>query len=357
MAKVSVIIPVFNTEKYLKDCLDSILAQTLDDIEVICVNDGSADGSYEILKQYETQYSNVKVFDQVNKGQSASRNKALETATGKYVYFMDSDDILTSQALEELYNMSEEKQLDVLYFSGTTFYDSKELEEEHSIFKNTYFRKGEYTDVTDGKTMLKALKNNDDYTVSPCLQFIRKGLLDEAGIRYFEGIIHEDNLFTFQMLLSAERTFCVHDIYFYRRIRETSVMTNAETINNLRGYFTCLMKQLEFAGTVETEDPKIMRAIEEVLQALNNHVIRIWYLITPQERELFVRQLNPAERYFFQTMVMETVRSRNARSRRRAHSNTWIGKKSVGFFQCWSDHGGKYTMKLFAKKVKRKLGK
>ena len=83
MVKVSVIIPVFNVEKYLEECLDSILAQTLKEIEIICVNDGSVDNSLSILKEYEKKYTQIKVLDQINGGQSAARNRALEVASGE----------------------------------------------------------------------------------------------------------------------------------------------------------------------------------------------------------------------------------------------------------------------------------
>ena len=118
MKKVSVVIPVWNTEKYIKECLDSILAQSIiDELEIICVNDGSTDTSLEILRKYEKQYEQIKVIDQINGGQSTARSVALNVAAGEYVYFMDGDDLLTSFALEELWKICREKQLDVLYFS------------------------------------------------------------------------------------------------------------------------------------------------------------------------------------------------------------------------------------------------
>ena len=114
MKKVSVVIPVWNTEKYIKECLDSILAQSIiDELEIICVNDGSTDTSLEILRKYEKQYEQIKVIDQINGGQSTARNVALNVAAGEYVYFMDGDDLLTSFALEELWKICREKQLDV----------------------------------------------------------------------------------------------------------------------------------------------------------------------------------------------------------------------------------------------------
>lgn len=104
----------------------SILAQSIiDELEIICVNDGSTDTSLEILRKYEKQYEQIKVIDQINGGQSTARNVALNVAAGEYVYFMDGDDLLTSFALEELWKICREKQLDVLYFSGTSFTNQK----------------------------------------------------------------------------------------------------------------------------------------------------------------------------------------------------------------------------------------
>ena len=104
-------------------------------------------------------------------------------------------------------------------------------------------------------------------------------LLFEKKIRFCEGIIHEDNCFTFQVLLSAKRAFCVNDIYFYRRVREISVMTQKETYKNLRGYFVCLVRQLQFAGEQQIDDPYINQKIEYILWMLNYHVQRIYLKI------------------------------------------------------------------------------
>ena len=104
MVKVSVIIPVYNVEQYLKECLDSVINQTLKDIEIICINDGSTDGSLKILEKYESLDDRIVVFSQENSGLSATRNKGMQLSSGEYVYFMDSDDYLELNALEELYN-------------------------------------------------------------------------------------------------------------------------------------------------------------------------------------------------------------------------------------------------------------
>ena len=94
MVTLSVIVPVYNTEKYLRECLDSIINQTFRDIEIICVNDGSTDKSLEILKEYALKDNRIKVITQGNKGQSVARNIGLNNASGKYITFIDSDDYL-----------------------------------------------------------------------------------------------------------------------------------------------------------------------------------------------------------------------------------------------------------------------
>ena len=102
MPRVSVIIPVYNTERYLTQCLESIVSQTLEDIEIICVNDGSKDGSADILRDYARRDRRVIVIDQPNQGLSAARNAGASAAAGDYLYFLDSDDYIERDALEGL---------------------------------------------------------------------------------------------------------------------------------------------------------------------------------------------------------------------------------------------------------------
>ena len=114
--KVSVILPVYNVEKYLKECLDSILNQTLQEIEVICVDDGSTDRSLEILREYEKKDKRVIVLTQENKGAGAARNKGLAIAKGEYLSFLDSDDFFASGMLEEAYRRCVEKKAQICVY-------------------------------------------------------------------------------------------------------------------------------------------------------------------------------------------------------------------------------------------------
>ena len=114
MPKVSVIIPVYNAEKYLRQCLDSVVNQTLQEIEIICVDDGSTDGSLAILREYEAADSRVKVLTQKNQYAGVARNNGMAAATGEYYAFMDADDYYSENALASMYNIAAEHELDVL---------------------------------------------------------------------------------------------------------------------------------------------------------------------------------------------------------------------------------------------------
>ena len=112
--KVSVIIPVYNVEQYLNQCLDSVINQTLKDIEIICVDDGSTDNSFKMLEEYAQKDNRIKVIHQKNKGAAAARNEGLYIAQGKYLSFLDSDDFFEIDMLEQMYNCAEKYNTDIV---------------------------------------------------------------------------------------------------------------------------------------------------------------------------------------------------------------------------------------------------
>lgn len=222
MEKVSVIIPVYNVEDYLEECLESIVNQSLKEIEIICINDGSTDNSLEILNRYASNYDNVKVFSQENKGPGASRNKGIDLAEGEYIYFMDSDDILELNALEELYQISKEKETDFIMFKLISFDDETK---EKSTQK--------YYDMKKLKNMVGenvfSYKDLGEYVfylaVSPPGKFFKASFLD--NLRFPENILFEDKLFFVNAIFKAERVY-FYDKYLYnRRFRKNSIMTGA----------------------------------------------------------------------------------------------------------------------------------
>ena len=241
MPRVSVIIPVYNAEKYLRACLDSVVKQTLKDIEVICVDDGSADGSAAILAERAAKDARVRVLTQANAGQGAARNRGLEMARGEYVYFMDADDELGERdALSRLAAEMDRGRLDVLFFDAETRVDEGVRFRNGRIRAEDYIRRHDYPGVSDGREMLAAFLGNREYTVSPCLMMLRRSLVEAAGLRFpEERLFYEDNIFMSQVMLAAKRAGHRPWRLYVRKVHEGSTVTSAPTPRHLRGCLAC----------------------------------------------------------------------------------------------------------------------
>lgn len=238
--KVSVIIPVYNTEKYLRECLDSVMNQTLKDIEVICVDDGSTDGSLAILREYEAKDSRVIVLSQENKGLSAARNAAMERAHGKYVDFVDSDDSILPDLLEKTVTLAEDQALDIVAF------DNEIIFEREGLRKLSFCDMDEFTPVETGTAYLKRAKNMHTLFIPGWSKLVRRGLLEENKICFPEGIIHEDELYTLLIYIHAKRVTQIPKKLYRRRVREDSIMTTPVSGKNVLGYFGCALGLLEY---------------------------------------------------------------------------------------------------------------
>ena len=149
--KVSVIVPVYNSEIYLRDCLESLLNQTLTELEIILVDDASTDKSIEIMAEYKSQYPKIKIFkSEQNKGQGASRNIGMSLVTGEYIGFLDSDDYVAPTMYENLYNAAKENNADIVTTRLTFVKDSSYL---GKIFESNN-RINNYTPLDNPKLVL-----------------------------------------------------------------------------------------------------------------------------------------------------------------------------------------------------------
>ncbi len=227
MVKVSVIIPVYNVENYLRECLNHITNQSLRDIEIICINDGSTDDSQNILNEFSENDSRIQIISQKNQGLGATRNKGITLAKGEYVYFMDGDDYLELTALEELYKISEKYNLDFAMFKLNNFNETTKETANNDYYTMPYLKKRvedrvfNYSDVKD--IALKLAVN------SPGNFFKREFILD---LRFPEGLLYEDNVFFTQALFKAERIYFYDKFLYNRRIRDDS-LSNKFTIRSL----------------------------------------------------------------------------------------------------------------------------
>lgn len=235
ITKVSIIIPVYNVEHYLRQCLDSVINQTFKDIEIIVVNDCSTDNSIRIIKEYQQKDSRIFLIDLTeNKGQGYARNEGMKIAKGKYITFVDADDWVTNNYVEILYNEIENNNLDMVS-AAAYFYDDSN--------KKIVYRKNVSAKILNKKKteeLLISRKNN--FIIPIWLKIYRKQFLDDNKMS-FKLAWHEDNLFIFETLIKTKKIkFIDNQIYFYRLNRENSSMYE---INKQFTYFLLFEKLKE----------------------------------------------------------------------------------------------------------------
>lgn len=268
--KVSVIIPIYNVEKYVEQCLNSVCEQSLREIEIICVNDGSPDKSMNVVKNVAATDGRIRIYEKENGGLSSARNAGLRMAKGECVLFLDGDDALKSNALEVLYHHMTQYDLQQLFFEAEVLYDTPQIKRQNHRKYHTYYkRQQEYPVPLPGKEMLCRLVENKEYRMSACLQMFQRQFLMENRLEFWEGIIQEDNLFTPQALWVAERVMVCKEELYIRRLHESSIMMSKLPADSSRGYYVC-MRELRklIAKEPEQEDAKksVQALINQLLQ-------------------------------------------------------------------------------------------
>lgn len=230
---VSVIIPTYNVEQYIGECLDSVLSQTLRDLEIICVDDCSTDSSPAILAEYAARDSRLRVLRQPsNMRPGAARNRGMDEARGKYLYFMDADDTLAEpSALMELSTLADEHDLDHIVFTAESVIDGTvdpELARRVERVTNACSISSDICGkVMSGHELFDRLKSAGQYTPCSWCRLMRTEAIRETGFRFPAHLKREDSLFTPQVLLSARRAYALDRKLYRRRIRQDSIMTTS----------------------------------------------------------------------------------------------------------------------------------
>ncbi len=219
---LSIIIPTYNVEDYIETCMNSVVNQSLDNFEIICIDDCSTDSTVEILKRYQRKYENIRIIENnKNRGPGYSRNMGLEVSNGDYICFIDSDDWIEDNSLEHLYNTAREDDLDLLFYKLTN-YDNDTGE---------YFKSDNYS-----LSILKEYENkifnyhdldpNIIYSISvtPHGKLYKRSLIIDNNIRFLEDKFYEDNVFFNDIIFKAENVSVIDYYPYIRRIRQGSVM-------------------------------------------------------------------------------------------------------------------------------------
>lgn len=220
--KVTVIVPVYNVEAFLPQCLDSIVHQTYKNLEIICINDGSTDGSEAILEEYKKLDSRIIVIKQENAGQGIARNKALDICTGDWILGVDSDDYLTNDAIERAIKHTEDRDIELVIFSARAFHGN----EEKCLWETPRLLKI----VAEGKTELTEHIIIDTH-VTFWGKLWKKSLIDKAQVRFPERLWYEDVFFWFTVAIHCKYAYFDNTSPAFYNYRQRVDSTMGQTFN------------------------------------------------------------------------------------------------------------------------------
>ena len=269
--KFSIIVPVYNVEQYLGRCLESLLAQDYADYEVVCVNDGSTDGSRAILAEWESRMPRMRVIDRENGGLSAARITGLEAATGDYIVFVDSDDWVEPTMLCSLVHECYDADMVCFACRRTDNNTFDALPTEQSDGWSYYNR--------------HALEHREVPFVCVWQRCYRRDFMIDNNLRFREGILHEDKEFTPRACLKAQTVRVIPDVLYNYRIRPNSIMTTRamrskeslvtignelsdyfalESVKNIDTVYCALTQcyQMAFLGNSREEDRRLRRLVD-----------------------------------------------------------------------------------------------
>ena len=213
--KISIVVPVYNVEKYLDKCINSILNQTLSEFELILIDDGSKDSSGLICDKYAESDKRIKVIHKSNGGMSSARNVGLDVAKGKYIGFVDSDDWIESDMYELLYNICEDNNCDIANCSSIIHYEQK-----------TVINGGHSLIIHNKEEAMKTMLEGKLYDEVVWTKLIKRKILNE--IRFTEGIVYEDTDFTYRVIDKAQKVGCIGEPKYHYIKRQNGIMNIAK---------------------------------------------------------------------------------------------------------------------------------
>ena len=258
---VSVIIPVYKVEEYLRVCVDSVLAQTYTDIEIILVDDGSPDNCGQICDEYAAADRRVKVIHKENGGQSEARNVGIDAAHGEYLCFVDSDDYIEREAVEELLAAAEKSKADIVFF------DSVSVNEASGYKTDSMIHSLEYTEAPGTDVLIKALQH-EDYFPAVWSNFYHAAFFKKNNFRFKKGIYFEDLLLNILAYIRSEKVVFLKKSLYYYRIRNHSAMTSEPSDKHFNGLLSCIAA---FRKEIKScSDTKKIKALElSIIYAAN----------------------------------------------------------------------------------------
>lgn len=260
--KISIIVPVYNVEKYIERCINSLVDQSFKDYEIVVVDDETPDGSMAYVYEMQKNNNNIVICHRKNGGLSAARNTGINVAKGEYLFFCDSDDAIAEDCLQTLYDEVSSQNLDMILFDFETiaeYMDNANIDAESSN------RKGISTEVVSGSEMLCTLVRKDKYMASACSYMVKKEILNNNHILFYEGILHEDELFTPVVMMNAKRVVHKNWLIYKRYVHPGSIMTSASYVKRMKGLAVVIKELTKYYDDIPSEKME-KKAFEEIIK-------------------------------------------------------------------------------------------
>lgn len=388
--KVSVVIPCYNVEKYLRQCLDSVINQTLKELEIICVNDGSTDSTLSIIQEYADTDARIRIIDKPNGGYGESMNRGFDAATGEYLGIVESDDYAEPDMFEKLYVCAKQYDLDVVK-SGFFYYYSKP--EERNIpnpIASWVTSRRTFCPVTDFKSKMEMA---EFFNIKPTIwsAIYRKDFIRKNNIRFHEtpGASFQDTSFNFKVWALAKRIRLMEACFLhYRQDNEASSINNPGKVYCVCDEYDAIE---QFLNTHPLKQSTLMPVMVRI--KYDSYMWNYERLAEPLQREFIQRfQLDfqkhlqngflqkpyfewyrwnkvhqimedPLKYHQIQLQIKAGILDENyewaTRPPRKIWGITvphWLDK-AMGFFECMHDHGFIYTIKYGIKKIIRRVRK
>ena len=376
MAKVSIVVPIYNVEKYLRQCLDSIVNQTLSDIEIICVNDGSKDSSPDIIMEYVNKDPRVKVINKENSGYGNSMNRGFDMASGEYIGIVESDDYCELDMFERLYNCAKENELDACKSGFFYYFSVPEERNNPNPIASQVMCKSVFCPTTDFKSLREQI---EFFNIKPTIwsAIYRKDFIRENNIRFNEtpGASFQDTSFNFKVWALAKRVKLLPDCFLhYRQDNEGSSI-------NSSGKVYCVCDEYAEMERFLNEHPELKGRLDIVKNALkyNTYIWNYERLAEDKAREFLLhaskefkkdmlmgvcdKQAYPWYKWNTLNHIIEDPEGYHKMRVAEKKGEVYVreGEKRPCLikrgFICLKENGLKHTIKRFFIKLKRRLGR
>lgn len=252
--KLSIVVPVYNVQEFVKECISSLLEIPIDEKEIIVINDGSTDKSVEIVKSLNS--NKIKIINQKNGGLSSARNTGLIEAKGDYILFIDSDDyIINPENIKEMLYTAVKNDLDIVSGNGYTYYTEENKFKIHSNLNNLN------KVVLDGNNYLKECLKNNDFSAVVWLNIYKADFIKQNNFVFKEGIYHEDIEWTIKVLLKANKVMYTDELFYIYRQREGSIMRSKDYTKHAIDMINTCVNNMNIVE--EVEDNNLIKLVQD----------------------------------------------------------------------------------------------